>query len=166
MHGRAAETEYRGNRVSPGPRGLRRGMLRSSCPSARSGTMGSVMSKTGRASTTNSGGKQRLDPVTGAPGRPGGAGMYLHWEGRKGYRTQNTAPRVLEPVPDLSFGDPANRIIEGDNLQVMVSLRSQYQGNVDVAYLDPPYNTGKKDFAYSDRRYRDPNADAEDMVYV
>jgi len=74
---------------------------------------------------------------------------------------------VLEPVPELSSGASAgNRVIEGDNLQVMVSLRSQYQGAIDVAYLDPPYNTGKKDFAYSDRRFHDPNADADDMVYV
>jgi adenine-specific DNA-methyltransferase len=124
------------------------------------------VTKNVRASTGRSGEKQRLDPVTGAPGRPGGAGMYLHWEGRKGYRTRIPAPRVLEPVSELSFGEPVHRIIEGDNLQVMVSLRSQYQGNVDVAYLDPPYNTGKKDFAYSDRRYQDPNADADDMVYV
>jgi len=48
----------------------------------------------------------------------------------------------------------------------MVSLRSHYQGAIDVAYLDPPYNIGKKDFPYSDRRYHDPNADADDMVYV
>jgi adenine-specific DNA-methyltransferase len=93
--------------------------------------------------------------------------MYLHWEGRKGYRTRMPAPRVLEPVPELSYGDgEGNRVIEGDNLQVMVSLRSQYQGMIDVAYLDPPYNTGKKDFAYSDARFHDPNADADDMVYV
>jgi adenine-specific DNA-methyltransferase len=77
------------------------------------------------------------------------------------------APRVLEPLPKLSYRDAeGSRVIEGDNLQVMVSLRSQYQGRVDVAYLDPPYNTGKKDFAYSDARFHDPNADADDMVYV
>ncbi len=77
------------------------------------------------------------------------------------------APRMLEPVTKLSYGAPlGNRVIEGDNLQVMVSLRSQYQGRVDVAYLDPPYNTGKKDFAYSDARFHDPNADADDLVYV
>ncbi len=108
-----------------------------------------------------------VDPVTHAPGRPAGPGMYLHWEGRKGYRTRMPAPRMLETVPKLSFGEPRdNRVIEGDNLQVMVSLRSQYQGTVDVAYLDPPYNTGKRDFAYSDARFHDPNADADDSVYV
>jgi adenine-specific DNA-methyltransferase len=77
------------------------------------------------------------------------------------------APRVLEPDEGLGCS-PAdgNRIIEGDNLQVMVSLRSQYRSSVDVAYLDPPYNTGKKDFRYSDRRFHDPNADSDDAVYV
>ncbi len=42
---------------------------------------------------------------------------------------------------------------------------AQYQGAIDVAYLDPPYNTGKKDSPYSDRRFHDPNADADDIVY-
>jgi adenine-specific DNA-methyltransferase len=93
--------------------------------------------------------------------------MYLHWEGRKGYRTRMPAPRMLEPVAKLSYGHTqGDRVIEGDNLQAMVSLRSHYQGTIDVAYLDPPYNTGKKDFAYSDARFHDPNAEAEDFVYV
>jgi len=93
--------------------------------------------------------------------------MYLHWDGRRTYRTRMPAPRVLEPVSELSYGkDRGNRIIEGDNLQVMVSLRSHYRGMVDVAYLDPPYNTGKNDFRYSDRRFKDPNADSDDAVYV
>ncbi len=108
-----------------------------------------------------------VDPVTGAAVRPDGAGMYLHWDGRRTYRTHMPAPRVLEPAADLSYGEArGNLIIEGDNLQAMVSLRSQYRGTIDVAYLDPPYNTGKSDFRYSDRRFRDPNADSEDAIYV
>jgi len=128
--------------------------------------MATTRRKSARSGETTNG-RVSLDPVTHAPGRPAGAGMYLHWEGRKGYRTRMPAPRMLEPVPKLSFGKPRDsRVIEGDNLQVMVSLRSQYQGMVDVAYLDVPYNTGKRDFAYSDARFHDPNADADDMVYV
>lgn len=94
--------------------------------------------------------------------------MYLHWDGRRSYRTRMPAPRVLEPVTELSAGgdDSGNLIVEGDNLQVMVSLRPQYRGMVQVAYLDPPYNTGKKDFRYSDRRFHDPDADSDDAVYV
>ena len=93
--------------------------------------------------------------------------MYLHWDGRRSYRTRMPAPRVLEPVKRYSVANAdGNKVIEGDNLQVMVSLRSQYRGGVDIAYLDPPYNTGKNDFRYSDRRFRDPNADPDDGVYV
>jgi len=110
---------------------------------------------------------EEIDPVTGGRVQPDGAGMYLHWDGRKNYRTRIPAPRVLEPVASLSFGDVSdNKIIEGDNLQAMVSLRSQYRAMVDVAYLDPPYNTGNNDFRYSDRRFHDPNADFDDSVYV
>lgn len=108
-----------------------------------------------------------IDPITGAAPRPDGAGMYLYWDGRKSYRTRMPRPRVLEPVDDLSYGEAdGNFVIEGDNLQAMVSLRSHYRASVDVAYVDPPYNTGKKDFRYSDRRFRDPNADSDDAVYV
>jgi adenine-specific DNA-methyltransferase len=99
--------------------------------------------------------------------RPDGPGMYLFWEGRRSYRTSMPAPRVLEPVPELSFGENSdNLIIEGDNLQAMVSLRSQYRGTVNVVYIDPPYNTGKRDFRYSDRRFHDPDADDSSAVYV
>lgn len=107
--------------------------------------------------------------VTPLPGleRPEGDGLYLHWDGRRNYRTRMPAPRVLEPVKRYSFGEPdGSRLIEGDNLQVMVSLRSQYRSRVDVAYLDPPYNTGRDDLWYSDRRFQDPNADANDAIYI
>jgi adenine-specific DNA-methyltransferase len=75
---------------------------------------------------------------------------------------------VLEPDPKLSFGDPdaGNLIIEGDNLQAMVSLQSQFADAIDVVYIDPPYNRGGDDFRYSDARYDDPNADASDAYYV
>src|SRR5688500_4623398 len=93
--------------------------------------------------------------------------MYLHWDGRRSYRTRMPVPRVLEHVEELSYGDEtANAVLEGDDLLVMTSLRSQYRGMVDAAYLDPPYNTGKRDFRYSDRRFHDPDADSDDAVYV
>jgi len=80
-----------------------------------------------------------------------------------------TAPHRLEPVPALSFGDPdaGSLVVEGDNLQAMASLRATgHAGTVDVAYLDPPYNTGDHDFAYSPARLRDPDADAGELVWV
>jgi len=94
-------------------------------------------------------------------------GLYLHWEGKRLYRQRVPTPRLLEPIPELSVGDDsANMIIEGDNLQVLASLKSHYGGQVDVVYIDPPYNLGKDDFRYSDKRFHDPDADDSDAVYV
>lgn len=39
----------------------------------------------------------------------------------------------------------------GDNLEVLRRLQSAYTNKVDVIYIDPPYNTGKDDFAYPDK---------------
>lgn len=96
------------------------------------------------------------------------AGLHLHWQGRRSYRTLIPTPRVLEPDRTLSFGnlEAGNLIIEGDNLQVMVSLQSQFADAIDVVYIDPPYNRGGNDFRYSDARFRDPNAEASDAIYV
>ncbi len=62
------------------------------------------------------------------------SGLHLHWQGRRSYRTAIPTPRVLEPVPELSFGDQdcGNLVIDGDNLQVMVSLQSQFADAIDV----------------------------------
>ena len=45
---------------------------------------------------------------------------------------------------------PNHLIIEGDNYQALTDLCYIYDGRVDVIYIDPPYNTGNKDFAYND----------------
>src|SRR5437867_952242 len=87
------------------------------------------------------------------------SGLHLHWEGRRLYRSRIPIPRVLEPDKRLSLGaDSENLVIEGDNLQVMVSLRSQFNAAVGICYIDPPYNRGGNDFRYSDARFHDPNA--------
>lgn len=48
-----------------------------------------------------------------------------------------------------------NVLIEGENLQALVSLY-KYRGQVDLVLTDPPYNTGM-DFRYNDRWDEDPN---------
>lgn len=94
-------------------------------------------------------------------------GISLYWEGNKLYHQRIPKPRLLQPVTNLSYNETfENRIIEGDNLQVLASLKNIYGGVVDAIYIDPPYNLGKEDFRYSDRRYHDPNADNSDAVYV
>lgn len=68
-------------------------------------------------------------------------------------------PRRQKIERRLSVGDEpaqcANTIVEGENLQAMVSLY-KYRGQVDLILTDPPYNTGQ-DFRYNDKWDMDPN---------
>ena len=44
---------------------------------------------------------------------------------------------------------PWNFIIEGDNLQALYLLEKTHRGRVDCIYIDPPYNTGARDWKYN-----------------
>lgn len=43
-----------------------------------------------------------------------------------------------------------NFLLEGDNLHSLKLLEKTHKGKIDVIYIDPPYNTGSKDFVYND----------------
>lgn len=44
-----------------------------------------------------------------------------------------------------------NMIIEGDNLEALKSLLPKYEGKIRCIYIDPPYNTGKEEWLYTDK---------------
>lgn len=44
-----------------------------------------------------------------------------------------------------------NLIIEGDNYDALRWLRMTHSGRVKCIYIDPPYNTGNKDWVYNDK---------------
>lgn len=46
---------------------------------------------------------------------------------------------------------PYNFLIEGDNLHSLYLLEKTHKGKIDIIYIDPPYNTGNKDFKYNDQ---------------
>lgn len=60
---------------------------------------------------------------------------------------------ALQLDPALSHGDApwANMIIEGDNYDALRALRMSHKGAIRCIYIDPPYNTGNRDFVYNDR---------------
>lgn len=70
-----------------------------------------------------------------------------------------TVARFGEPVyPYLQYVDSINRapdselwhtLIEADNYHALQLLEYLYAGRVDAIYLDPPYNTGAKDWKYN-----------------
>ena len=62
---------------------------------------------------------------------------------------------VLREVPERALisdskDAPNHILIEGDNLEALTTLAYTHAGRIDVIYIDPPYNTGNKDFVYND----------------
>lgn len=43
-----------------------------------------------------------------------------------------------------------NFLLEGDNLHSLKLLEKTHKGEIDLIYIDPPYNTGGTDFKYND----------------
>ena len=81
----------------------------------------------------------------------------LVWEEKK----EDVEERLRQQLPLLtevkeraiisSETDAPNHIlIEGDNLEALTALSYSHEGKIDVIYIDPPYNTGNKDFVYND----------------
>ena len=62
---------------------------------------------------------------------------------------------ILTEVPERAIINedkdaPNHILIEGDNLEALATLAYTHEGKIDVIYIDPPYNTGNKDFIYND----------------
>ncbi len=64
-------------------------------------------------------------------------------------RQRNRIPVLAEVKERAVVSDAADApnhiLIEGDNLDALVALTYTHEGKIDVIYIDPPYNTGKKD---------------------
>ena len=78
----------------------------------------------------------------------------LYWNGKNKASINSRMPlnsKTLKPLRDqsLNFDEAQNIIIEGDNLEALKILQKAYFNQVDVIYIDPPYNTGN-DFVYDD----------------
>lgn len=80
----------------------------------------------------------------------------LVWENKP----ENVEERLREELPILREDKnraivkgedyPNHILIEGDNLEALTTLTYTHEGKIDVIYIDPPYNTGNKDFIYND----------------
>lgn len=69
-------------------------------------------------------------------------------------RLRNELPVLIEDkeraLTDAGPDAPNHILIEGDNLEALATLAYTHAGKIDVIYIDPPYNTGNKDFVYND----------------
>jgi len=84
---------------------------------------------------------------------------WLVWENEKFpeqvvLECENNLP-VLEEVNNKEIKIPNcdedyNILIEWDNYHALTVLNYTHENKIDVIYIDPPYNTGNKDFIYND----------------
>ena len=69
-------------------------------------------------------------------------------------RMVNEQPVLVEVPERAILSDdaeaPNHILIDGDNLEALTALSYTHAGKIDVIYIDPPYNTGNKDFSYND----------------
>lgn len=69
-------------------------------------------------------------------------------------RLRNELPVLVEvkkrALTEAGPDAPNHILIEGDNLEALATLAYTHAGKIDVIYIDPPYNTGNKDFIYND----------------
>lgn len=78
---------------------------------------------------------------------------HLNWPGKRKALVSANAPieKTLRPIREQSvdFDATQNLFIEGDNLEAIKMLQECYLKQVDLIFIDPPYNTGE-DFIYRD----------------
>lgn len=60
---------------------------------------------------------------------------------------ENTEKKIVGSSDEKEY----NFLLEGDNLHSLKLLEKTHAGKIDVIYIDPPYNTGNKDFIYNDK---------------
>jgi len=85
--------------------------------------------------------------------------LFINWEGEKTKEEFSPESKdkfpVLAEVKDKEINSdkdkPVNLLIEGDNYHSLAVLNFTHKNSVDVIYIDPPYNTGNKDFKYNDK---------------
>lgn len=60
---------------------------------------------------------------------------------------------TLRPVGRVQRGGdkPFHAIVNGENFHALQLLMFQFEGQVDCIYIDPPYNTGARDWKYNNR---------------
>lgn len=65
----------------------------------------------------------------------------LRWTGKRPYRSTQYYPAQLRETYGSEQNGWINKIFWGDNLQVMSHLLKNYRGQIDLIYIDPPFDS-------------------------
>ena len=74
-----------------------------------------------------------FEPIKGYP--------MLHWKGKRPFTSTQFYPAQLKETYGEETDGWMNKIFWGDNLQVMSHLLKEYRGQVDLIYIDPPFDS-------------------------
>lgn len=76
---------------------------------------------------------EKRKPIKGFP--------ELHWTGKRPYNSTQYYPAQLRETYGKEQNGWINKIYWGDNLQVMSHLLKEFRGQVDLIYIDPPFDS-------------------------
>ena len=65
----------------------------------------------------------------------------LHWTGKRPFKSTQYFPAQLKEQYGEAKDGWMNKIFWGDNLQVMSHLLKEYRGEIDLIYIDPPFDS-------------------------
>lgn len=74
-------------------------------------------------------------------GEPYKGPLELRWTGKRPFTSTQFYPAQLKETFGEETDGWMNKIFWGDNLQVMSHLLKQYRGQVDLIYIDPPFDS-------------------------
>ncbi|RQT22769.1 DNA methyltransferase [Burkholderia cepacia] len=77
--------------------------------------------------------KYEFEPIKGYP--------MLNWRGKRPFTATQYYPAQLKEVHGEELDGWRNKIFWGDNLQVMSHLLKLFRGEVNLIYIDPPFDS-------------------------
>lgn len=77
--------------------------------------------------------KYVFEPIKGYP--------ILNWRGKRPFSQTQFYPAQLKEIYGPELEGWRNKIYWGDNLQVMSHLLKEFRGQVDLIYIDPPFDS-------------------------
>lgn len=102
-----------------------------------------------------------FEPIKGYP--------LLNWKGKRPFTSTQFYPAQLKENHGEEVNGWMNQIFWGDNLQVMSHLLKKYRGQVDLVYIDPPFDSKadyKKKISLKGQSITNDNTSFEEKQYT
>lgn len=102
----------------------------------------------------------QFEPIKGQP--------MLNWRGKRPFTSTQFYPAQLKETFGEETNGWMNKIFWGDNLQVMSHLLKKFRGQVDLIYIDPPFDSKadyKKKIELNQVKIANDNTNFEEKQY-